>query len=370
MKIVIDCFKQVKGVGKSVGIYNLTVCLVINLAKSQKTSKEEYIRETELVVLGNKYNRQDFAIPGVKFVEIKRWDPLNKIHCVLWELFEVALICKKIKADRVMFPRGYDALIHPVKDIVTINDLIPYYYAKHFPDTFNRIENTYIMMRLKAAAKHSHHIITLSEASKEDIVNTFKINAKKISVINCGLTDTPHRIYDVEKPYICAGTSRLPHKNAVGILKAYERYFEKTKEPLPIVITGISDTSCYHLPENIRKMITCIDFIKDDNEFYSYTANSKLFLYLSLIEGFGFPPIEAMQMGVPVICSNSTSIPEAVGDSAVLVDPDDPEQVADAMIRILQDEDLQRELVIKGQENIKRFTWEKIAKLYWKVFFK
>ncbi len=96
-------------------------------------------------------------------------------------------------------------------------------------------------------------------------------------------------------------------------------------------------------------------------------ANSKVFLFLSLIEGFGYPPIEAMQLGVLVICSYTSSLPEVVGEAAVLVDPLDVNRVAGKMEELLGDETKQRELVEKGYKNIERFSWDSRAKLYWKT---
>ena len=178
MRLVIDCFKLIKGVGKSIGIYNVAKIIVgslgaQNAAKSVASNIAGSVTSNaadndagkhpdKIFVLGNSRNRADFDVPGVEFIQIDKYDPENKIDIVMWELFHVANCCRKLKADRVFFPRGYAALTHPVYDIVMIHDLIPFYYAEHFPGVFNKVENFYITNRLKQSARTAKKIITIS----------------------------------------------------------------------------------------------------------------------------------------------------------------------------------------------------------------
>ena len=369
MRIVIDCFKQVKGAGKSIGIYNVAQSITQNLVLEQGRTEDAQIRNAEIIVLGNEHNACDFQIQGVQFVQVKDYDPLNKIHCVLWELFGVSRICRELKADRVLFPRGFCALTHPVKDIVMIHDLIPFYYDEHFPGVFGKVENAYIMNRLKASARTANRVLTISEASKRDILKYCGVPEDKITVIHnaCNAISFAEEKIPQEKPYICAVTSDLPHKNARGILESYKKYCEISENPIDLVVIGIADTSACELPEAVREKITCHKFIKSNQDMYRIIHNSTVFLFLSLVEGFGLPPIEAMQLKVPVVCSNVSSLPEVVGDAAVLVDPISAENVATKLKDLLGNKTKQAELVVKGTENIKRFSWETRAKLYWKA---
>lgn len=369
MRIVIDCFKQVKGAGKSIGIYNVALSITQNLVLEQGRTEDDRIRNAEIIVLGNAHNACDFRIEGVTFVEVVGYDPLNKVSCVLWELFGVSRVLRSLKADRVLFPRGYCALTHPVKDIVLIHDLIPFYYDEHFPGVFGKAENAYIMNRLKASAKTAKQILTISEASKQDILKYCGVREDKITVIHnaCNAISFAEEKRFQQKPYICAITSGLPHKNARGILESYRKYCEISETPLDLVVIGIADTSICDLPEEVKAKIICRKFIKSNEEMYRIINNSAVFLFLSLVEGFGLPPIEAMQLKVPVVCSNASSLPEVVGDAAVLVDPTSPEDVAAKLNELLADEAKQKALVVKGMENIKRFSWETRAKLYWEA---
>lgn len=367
MRLVIDCFKLVKGTGKSIGIYNVAVSLISNLVQEKKRTSDQRIKNTEIIVLGNDLNSSDFALDGVEFVSITNYSPMNKAHVVLWELFHVSKVCKELKADRVLFPRGYCALTHPVFDIVLIHDLIPFYYHENYPGVFNRLENAYIMNRLKASAKGSKKIITISEASKKDILKYCKVDAEKITIIHnaCNAIDFSAEKENQQKPYICAMTSALPHKNAKGVLESYKAYCDIAEKPLDLVVIGLQDTSIIDLPQTVKERITCHKFIKSNDDMYRIINNSDVFLFLSLVEGFGLPPIEAMMLKVPVICSNVSSIPEAVGDAAVLIDPRNSGEVAEALNNLLNNPKEKDILVEKGLKNVERFSWESRSKLYW-----
>lgn len=364
MRLVIDCFKLVKGLGKSIGIYNVAQGIVKHLGERKNAYGFE---EVELVVLGNKENRDDFETDGIKFVEIESFNPRNRLHVILWELIIVSIVCKKLKADRVFFPRGYSPVIHTTYDIILIHDLIPYYYHEYFPRYFNRIENRYIMSRLKQSAKGSKKIITISQASKQEIIKYCKIPEHQIDVIY----NACERIYankdNNNMQYICAMTSDLPHKNANGVIESYLEYCEISERPINIIIIGLENTQRFDIPKEIRERITCYKFIKSDDEMYRIIGNSTVFLFLPLVEGFGLPPIEAMLMGVPVVCSDVSSLPEVVGDAAIRVNPKNPKSVAYAMNEIVSDTKVQAMLTERGKRNAERFSWNSRSELYWNV---
>ena len=366
MVLVIDCFKQVKGAGKSIGIYNLAKNIIRNLAAEQKMADSEEVRDSRIIVLGNALNRSDFEIPGTEFICIDR-NPLNKGVCVLWELFWVSGVCKNLKADRVLFPRGFCALSHPVKDTVIIHDLIPFYYDRHFPGVLNRVENAYIMNRMKASIRQCDQVITISEASRKEILEVAAVSPDKITVIYNGLNALAKESQKEQGRYIAAIASGLPHKNAVGIVRSYEEYCRISPDPLPLTLVGVEDITRYGVPDEVAKRITCHKYIVEDKELHRILADAEVFLFLSLVEGFGLPPVEAMQLGVPVICSNMSSLPEVVGDAAVLVDPNGYREVADALESLVNDLPRKRELIEKGYENCRRFSWESRAKRYWNV---
>lgn len=383
MNLVIDCFKLVKGAGKSIGIYNLAKSITEHLGERAGDSADN------IIVLGNPYNREEFDVPGVTFVEMEG-NPLNKLYCILWELVLVRKYARRYQADRVLFPRGYRPLGRKgyigrrqdggkIRDTILIHDLIPFYYAKHYPEVFNKLENAYIMYRLKVSMKKADRIITISEYSKEDILDKVPGCGKRIAVIHNGLNDVSYgdrgKAYESgsrpERDYIAAMTSGLPHKNAAGILKTYEVYYKTADRPLDLVVFGIADTSVLaDMDKEAAGHVKCHKFFEKFEDMCRMAAGAKAYLFLSYVEGFGFPPLEAMQMGVPVVCSNRSSLPEVVADAGLLVSPEDYEGAARALTRITEDGNLREELIRRGYENIRRFSWESRTELYWKELFR
>ncbi len=116
--------------------------------------------------------------------------------------------------------------------------------------------------------------------------------------------------------------------------------------------------------------VECHKFFQGFDEVCRVVAGAKAYLFLSYVEGFGFPPLEAMQMGVPVVCSDRSSLPEVVGDAGILVNPDDMEEAAKALIRVTEEDEVREGLIKRGYENIKRFSWESRTDLYWEELFR
>lgn len=363
MNIAIDCFKLVKGQGKSIGIYNYTKNLIDNLAKENKNAT--------IYVFGNLFNREDFSVTNINFIEIK-FNPINKMICILWELIYVLYYLRKFKIDIVFFPRGFMPLIRTVKSIVTIHDLIPFYYQKNYPEYINRLESFYIRNRLISSIKNASKIITISEYSKKDILKLNKNVSKKIQVIYNGfnminlLDNIPS---NDQEEYIFAITSELPHKNLISVLKSYEKYHNQVEKPLKLRVVGVKNIEKYSniIEKNIFNTIIFEGFLTDE-KFYKIFKNAKIFIFLSLVEGFGFPPLEAMSLGVPVICSNKTSLPEVVGDACIMVNPKDYDSISESIIYLSKNENKRKELIVKGYENIKRFKWQDKVLDYIQVF--
>lgn len=365
MVLIIDCFKLVKGAGKSIGIYNLALNLVRNLVAEKNRTLDTSIKNTRILVFGTEQNAGDFDMEGVEFISFAH-NPLNKLFCIWWELFLVSYYARKYKADKIVYPRGFSSMLHLTKENIIVHDMIPFYYDKHYPEVFNKLENFYIMWRLKASIKHCDKVITISQASKQDILNYTHVDAEKIEVINNGC-NLIKPVENEKKDFFVAITSGLPHKNAEGIVKSYEAYYKRAENPMPLKIIGIADCEAYEIAPEAKAQITCYKYIASNEEMHKLIADAKVFLFLSLIEGFGFPPLEAMQLKTAVICSGISSLPEVVGDAALLVEPTDYEAVAAAMEKLSLDEKLQEELIQKGWQNVVRFSWDDIVKQYWKA---
>lgn len=361
MRIGFDCAKLAKGTGKSIGIYNVAKSVVENLVTVMP-------EEHQLVVFGNEYNREDFDIEGVEFI-LSDLNINDKKDVLMWELFRVNKYIKKYNIDKIVYPRGFTSFFCPVEDIIIVHDLIPFYYDKHYKGTLGRAENAYIMYRLKQSIKSAKKVITISEYSKSDIINIVPKAASKIKVIYHGFDRRRDKFASIpsDYDYIFGVTSGLPHKNAKGIVKAYEAYCNKVKKPVKLVLAGIKslEDAGIEVDQSIAGNIICQKGMSDA-QYYGTFRSSKLLLFLPYIEGFGLPPLEAMELGVPVIASNRTSVPEVVDDAGILVDPDDYEAASEGIIKILEDVEYKKDLIFNGYVNLNNFRWEEKIQEYLK----
>jgi glycosyltransferase involved in cell wall biosynthesis len=229
-------------------------------------------------------------------------------------------------------------------------------------------------------------IITNSQASKNDIIRHLGIAEDKIHVIYLAGGRDIHPIhrtemaailarYDVEPGFILMIGSLDKRRNLPRLLEAYSR-LRQQGEHRPLVVIGRHQHGPDLRPALLEKfgLTGFVHFVgyvaaRDLPAFYSA---ADLFVFPSLYEGFGTPPLEAMACGTPVVCSNTTSLPEVVGDAAILVDPQSVDTIADGMQRVLADPDLRADLRIRGFIRADEFSWERTAQktleVYQKVF--
>lgn len=355
MKIMIDCFKLIKGEGKSTGIVNVARRLVRSFVNT----------DNEIIIIVNKYNRDDFDFEGKgTIITVDEYLPRNKFDIIRWELFGVAGYAKKYNPELVIFPRGFCPLVSSKKYVPVIHDLIPFWYEKNYPGVLNRVENFYIRWRLAASAKNAERVVTVSEYSKNDIADTFGIDRDKIKVLynkvdgdyDLGqmedVSDTGDASKVSDNPYILALASKLPHKNTLGVVKAYEEYCNLVEEPLDLVLIGdLGDISC----SSSKGRIIVKSFISNDQEFYRIIGDAKLFLFLSLIEGFGLPPIEAMLRGVPVICADTSCLGE-VAEGAYMTEPCNAVKTGRKIKEVLENDEIRAKMIADGCRNAKKYV--------------
>ncbi|KJE27557.1 glycosyl transferases group 1 family protein [Geobacillus kaustophilus] len=271
------------------------------------------------------------------------------------------------------------------KGIVTIHDLIPL----RLPDIFN---NTSIYdfydIYMRDCAKHVDHIITVSNSTKQDIMELYEIEEEKISVVylsshfkSCFSNEadgtTQHHTlmkYGISQSYILSICTLEPRKNLNRLLKAYEIIRTNLKEELHLVFVGGLGMRSEELIREIEKSqfkdsIIMTGYVPDEDLPILY-SNAEVFVYPSLYEGFGLPVLEAMGYGVPVVTSNVSSLPEVGGEAALYCDPYDVESIAYTIEKVLLSPTLQKQLREKSLERSKLFSWEKTALQTRDVFLK
>jgi glycosyltransferase involved in cell wall biosynthesis len=353
MKIVIDCYTLVKGKGKSIGIYNYAKNILNYLVPMLSVNNE-------VIILCNNKNLHDFEYKSITLKIIKA-DPTKLVNRIMWETIVLPAYLLKLGADVYFSPKGSIPLVKVCKVCVTIHDLIPFYYHENFKSHFNRMENYYVRWRITQAVKAADQIITVSEFSKYDIIDRFKVDPDKINVIYNGV-ETNVKVEDVsEKDYIFAITSELPHKNLKTLLKGYEIYYNNCNNKTKLIICGVKNPDRYKIIDS--RAFNNIKFVNNlsDAKLNGYYKNAKMFIFIPLIEGFGLPPLEAMRFNIPVICSNCSSLAEIYKNAAVLVNPHDPNDIARAIYAVEENIVDLESIKKEASKLVKKYTWHNAA---------
>ncbi|WP_446898274.1 glycosyltransferase family 4 protein [Clostridium sp. LBM24168] len=259
------------------------------------------------------------------------------------------------------------------KFIITLHDVIPYRMPETVSDRYLRLFSEYIPKIIPKC----DGIITVSNFSKSDIMKAFDFPEDKIYVTPLASEDIykpldkriskyiAKNYYSIEGDFILYVGGFSPRKNIIGAIESFKKFLSLYKKPITLVIAGNKGKS-YSIYRkcteklNIQDKVIFPGFISINHLPYIYNA-SKLFLYPSFYEGFGLPTIEAMACGTPVITSNRTSMPEVVGKSALLIDPENHEDLCNAMLNILSDSKLYVNLVKSGLHRSSQFSWKKTA---------
>lgn len=262
-----------------------------------------------------------------------------------------------------------------VKYLAIVHDLIPLY----MPELFTK-EHKFRFKVFTDICKHqAHEIVAVSEATKRDIIKYMKFDESKIHVVyeaanpifnmdkDAQAIQKTMDKYKIDSDYILCLSTVEPRKNMLRTIKAYEQCILNYNLPYKLVIVGgsgwnngeIFDYVQTH--EKLKPHVIFTGYVSYEEVKHIY-ANASLFVYASLCEGFGLPILEAMQSGIPVITSNVSSMPEVAGDACELINPYEIDELKRAITKILNSEDLQKEMIEKGVKQAAKFSWEKCAK--------
>lgn len=283
-------------------------------------------------------------------------------------------------ADVFFSPHFFSApLSDQCHSVITFHDLSFIRYPEFFSwrkNFWHRFE-----MNPRGQAQRADKIIAVSQSTKNDLIGLFGIEEKKIAVVYSGVysrfdlfKDFKVEPLQVKKKYNLPENFFLflgvlePRKNILGILKAFS--FLKSGNQIPqdaaLVVAGPKGwmhQDLFRFLENsrYRKSVHFIGPVKEEDKLFLYRS-AKVFVYPSFFEGFGFPPLEAIAAGVPVVTSRVSSLPEVAGDASLLVDPYNIREMAEAMKNLFEDENLRQVYIEKGLQRVKEFSWKKTAK--------
>ena len=257
------------------------------------------------------------------------------------------------------------------RSVVTIHDCIHLMFPQYLP---NRLAYAYARTSVALAARRATRVLTVSESSKRDILRFVDAPPEKIDVIynaydeRFGIEPREEDVVRVRERYqlhdefvLYAGNVK-PHKNLERLIEAFDLVRRRGLGDLRLVLIG-DDISRYAAlrravhQHQLHKYVRFLGYLPEATLAVMYRL-AGVFVFPSLYEGFGLPPLEAMASGTPVVVSNVSSLPEVAGDAAVLVDPYDPKAIADGIYRVLTDEALRRSLRDRGVARARQFSWE------------
>jgi len=280
----------------------------------------------------------------------------------MWTQIRLALEMSFSKLDVLFVPVHILPLIHPKNSITTIHGLEFEYYPKMYPS--NHLK--YLRWSTKYALKNASKIIAVSENTKKDLVEMYNGNPEKIEVVYHGVKIP--KLIDKQKidyPYILYIGRLETRKNVDGLIHAFNLLKKKYQIPHKLVLVGPMGYG--HEKINIGKD-TIIRGYVSDKEKWQLLQNAEMYVLPSFYEGFGMPILEAQIVGCPVIVSNISSMPEVSGNGAILIDPKNIEEICEKMYKVISNQDFKKDLIYKGYENVKNFSWEKCAKKTLNVF--
>lgn len=341
--------------------------LLENLAKIDE--KNEYVLYSDHYI-----NRQSLYLKDNFSIKvIKKFG-----HSQIWTNFSLPKEVEKDKLDIFHFPASSIWLNKRKRTVVTLHDISPVLFPELQMASKKML--LYFKFLFWLIKNKADIIITDSEKSKADLLRYLKLNENRIRVICPGVDpffcildstkrDNIRKKFNIKKDFIFFIGTFQKRKNLPGLISAYEKFINESNLDYDFVIAGepMRTIGCsFYTSEELLKMVHLKDRIHfigrvNDDDLVSIYNAAKLFLFTTFYEAFGFPVLEAMACGTPVITSNNSSGPEIVGDAGILVNPYNTDEIAEAMFKCLTDEKLYNSLVEKGLKRAEGFSWKNAA---------
>ena len=300
-------------------------------------------------------------------------------HPLLWQYwynYKVSALLRKYKADVFVSPDGFCSLRTRVPQCLVLHDLAFIHYPQFINKSHLRFYNKFTPKFLQKAKS----IATVSQFSKADVCKQYKIAEDKIDVVYNGVSkkfkplnqeekDAIKESYSEGKEFFLFTGSIHPRKNIMNLLKAFSIFKKRQKSNMQLLIAGRLAWGYEGFTNSLksykyRKEVKLLGYLPKE-VLAEITASAYALVYPSFFEGFGVPPLEAMQTGVPVIASNAGSIPEVCGGAAIYIDPGKIEDIAEKMMLLYKDEVQRNDLIEKGKIRARLYSWEKTSHLLW-----
>jgi len=291
----------------------------------------------------------------------------------LWTQFGLSKEMRKNPVDVLFVPAYSIPFIHPKNTVVTIHGL----EFKYYPESYSFKEKIMLEFNTLLAVKWSKKIIVPSENTKKDLIKFYKVNPEKIKVIYHGAESIKYQTSSIvprnKNSINILFVGRLEkRKNLVNLIRAFELFRKRhyimspVKKSYKLILVGKEGFGFKEIKSAInqspyKKDIVVKGYVSEKEKKEQF-EKADIFVLISLYEGFGLPIIEAMSHGVPVVCSNVSSLPEIAGEAGLLVNPNDIEEISEAFERIICNQGVKNDMIEQGFENVRNFSWEKCVR--------
>jgi glycosyltransferase involved in cell wall biosynthesis len=357
-------------------------------SRNDKLSVASRNDQYEFVIFLRKENWSEYQPTSPNFKKVLA-------DCQWYSLAEQILMpfqIRQAKVDLMHFPHFNVPVLYRKPFVITIHDLILKRFPTRRASTLGLIrywlKNLAYQLVISSAIKRAKKIITVSSFTKNDILRYFRVEPKKVKVIYEGAPIlsgvsfqsstlrmrslqghySQGQTLKIKKPYLLYVGNAYPHKNLERLILAFQKLSEEKKD-LQLVLVGELDYFYQRLQKQFSNIegVVFADFVSDQ-ELAGLYQNASLYVFPSLYEGFGLPPLEAMAYNLPVICSRASCLPEILGEAAIYFDPEDADDMVGKIKRALEDKDLQEKLILEGGKRIQRYSWEKMAQKVFEVY--
>ena len=349
----------------------------------------EIDQENHYVLYFNQPEFDQFQVPN------ERWRKklVNIPHYSLAEQTRFYYFLQQEKIDLMYFPHFNAPIFYKKPFVVTIHDLTLHYYPyKEYQPRWSlkkQIEILVYRFLMGRVVKNSRHIIAVSENTKRDLIKEYNLPAgrhgikeDKISVVLEGVPENFQKAteetiaemkkkFSITKPYLLYTGVWRSHKNLLKLIEAFKLVLDSGNN-VQLVLTGKKDPAYPEIPALIEKLslqdkVVLTGFVSEE-DLIALNSGAEVFVFPSLYEGFGLPPLEAMALSVPVACSNTSSLPEVCGDAAVYFDPRNVQDMAEKMNQLLNNPQVRQEMIERGQKNLRSFSWRKMTEKILNLF--
>jgi glycosyltransferase involved in cell wall biosynthesis len=296
---------------------------------------------------------------------------------IYWFEWSLKRAMKKHQVDLLWSPDGFCSLSSSKPQIATIHDL----NFEHYPKDLPWMVSKYFRFFFPKFARKANHIITVSHFSEKDIVHTYGIEEKKVSVVYNGINDAfrvlsseemeeTRRVYSNNRPYFLFVGSLHPRKNIHRLVEAFVAFCENNLDiDLVIVGNAMWKKSVFSLPKVAENRVHFQGHLSTE-ELSRITGSAFALSYVPYFEGFGIPLVEAMRCGVPIISANTSCLPEIAGDAAIYCDPFSVEEISTQLFRMAEDKKLHQTLSENALKRASNYSWDVAAEQIWKLISK